>query len=190
MPNVTTPVGTLSYPAIWEAKTTPSGEEKYGCALIFPEGTDLSALKAAAMAAAQERWGTKAQQMLKTRQLRMPFRDGAEKAQAGYGEATTFVNVTSYRQPGMVSRYAGPDGKPLAITDPEEIYPGCKVRASLYPHAYETSGNKGVTFFLNAIQKIGDGPRLDGRLRAEDTFEAFESTPADFDAATDDPMAA
>jgi Enterobacter phage Enc34, ssDNA-binding protein len=128
--------------------------------------------------------------MFKTKQLRWPFRDGAEKATMGYGPGTTFINVTSNRQPGVVSKYAGAGGRPLPITDSAEIYPGCKVRASLTPFAYEVQGNRGVSFLLGNVQKLGDGPRLDGRLRAEDEFAALEDAPVDFDAATDDPMAA
>jgi Protein of unknown function (DUF2815) len=189
MPSVVTPEATLSYPALFEAKETPSGDSKYSACLIFGQAADLSALVAAATAAATERWGAKAQQMLKQKQLRWPFRDGAEKATTGYGPGTTFINVSSNRQPGVVGRYAGADGKPIAITDPAEIYPGCKVRASLVPFAYEVQGNRGVSFMLGNVQKLGDGPRLDGRLRAEDEFTALENAPTEFDP-TEDPMAA
>jgi hypothetical protein len=132
--------------------------------------------------------------MFKTKQLRWPFRDGAEKATDGYGPGKTFLNVNSNRQPGVVSKYAGPDGKPLPITDPDEVYPGCRVRVSLVPFAYEAQGNKGVSFMLGNVQKLSDGPRLDGRLRAEDEFEALEDAPANFGEeidldADDDPMA-
>ena len=113
-----TPEAMLSYPALFEPKPTPSGELKYGCALVFQEGADLSALKKAALAALEERWGAKAKEMLQKKQLKWPFRDGAERDAQGYGPGTTFINVSSKQQPGVVDRYAGPDGRPRPITDP------------------------------------------------------------------------
>jgi hypothetical protein len=175
------PEAMLSYPALFEPKTTPSGDLKYGCALVFPEGSDLSALKNAALAALEERWGSKAKDMLQRKQLKWPFRDGAEKDTQGYGPGTTFINVTSKQQPGVVDRYAGPDGKPRPITDPSEIYPGCFVRASLRPFTYDTNGSKGVSFGLQNLQKLRDGERIDGRMRPEDEFEAIETGAADLD---------
>jgi hypothetical protein len=176
-----TPEAMLSYPAVYEPKATPSGELKYGCALVFPEGSDLSALKQAALAALEERWGSKARDMLQRKQLKWPFRDGAEKDTQGYGPGTTFINVTSKQQPGVVDRYARPDGKPRPITDPSEIYPGCIVRASLRPFTYDTNGSKGVSFGLQNLQKLRDGERIDGRMRPEDDFEAIERGAADLD---------
>ena len=43
------------------------------------------------------------------------------------------------------------------------IYPGCKVRASLRLYNYGgkgTSINPGISFGLNNVQKLADGPRL------------------------------
>ena len=144
-----TPEAMLSYPALSKPRATPSGELKYGCVLLFQEGADLSVLKNAALAALEERWGAKAAEMLQKKQLRWPFRDGAERDAQGYGPGTTFINVSSNQQPGVVDRYAGPDGKPRRITDLSEVYPGCFVQASLRPFTYDTNGSKGVSFALH-----------------------------------------
>jgi hypothetical protein len=112
--------------------------------------------------------------MLHKKQLRWPFRDGAEREGQGYGSGTTFINVSSKQQPGVVDRYAGPNGKPRPITDLSELYPGCFVHATVRPFSYDTNGSKGVSFALNNLQKLRDGERIDGRLRAEDEFEAIE----------------
>jgi hypothetical protein len=176
---VITPEALLSYPALFEPKPSPSGELRYGCSLVFQEGDDVSALENAALAAAEERWGAKAKDMLQKKQLKWPFRDGAERDAPGYGPGTRFMNVSSKQPPGVVDRYAGADGKPRPITDPRELYPGCKVRASLRPFTYDTNGSKGVSFALNNLQKLGDGDRIDGRLAAEDEFDAVEPGAAD-----------
>ncbi len=186
-----TPEATLSYPALTGPKEMPDGKLKYGACLIFPKGA-TGDIEAAALATAIERWGPPAKAMIAQGKLRMPLRDGAERAAVGYGPGTVFLNASSVRQPGVVSKYAGLDGKPMAV-DPATAYPGCKARASLLPFAYDVNGNKGVSFLLGNIQVLDNDesrcPRLDGRLRAEDEFEALENDPGDLDA-TEDPFAA
>ena len=103
---------TLSYPNLFTPRETPSGEEKFGCALIFDAAADLSELKAAARAAAEARWGDKAKAMLRDKSIRWPFRDGAEKSGRGYGPGTVFLNVSTTRAPGIVGRYARPTADP------------------------------------------------------------------------------
>ena len=115
----------------------------------------------------------KYREMVKKKQLKLPFREGAEK---DYADGSTFINVRSTNQPGVVDRIADPaTGKPRVITEAAEVYAGCFVRASLAAFYYDTEGNKGITFGLNNVQKLRDcapDQRLDGRKRAEDEFDA------------------
>jgi len=173
---VTTPEAILSYPHLFVPRATAAGKDpKYSCTLIFPEGTDLSALHAAAFRAAIEEYGeAKAMDMVKTKKLKLPFRTDWE-SKDGYPENSTFIAVTGNTAPGIVSRFAGPDGRPALITDPSEIYPGCRVRAQIRSFHYAVEGNRGISFGLNHIQKLGDGERLDGRTRATDAFDALEA---------------
>lgn len=97
-----------------------------------------------------------------------------------------FINARSYdTAPGVVSIYAGPDKKPLKITDPALVYPGCYVKASLHAYAYNTDGgkSKGVALGLGNVQIMQnmDAPRIDSRVAAEDEFEADEKAAADLD---------
>lgn len=181
MSKVFTPQAILSYPHLFEPTLPPNATEPvYSCSLVFSAGTDLSELKKAALEAAQEKFGTKTESLLRDGKLRMPFRSDIEDK--GYPEGSVFMNVKNKAQPGIVSIFAGPDGKPTPITDPSLIYAGCKVRASLRAYAYDTAGNKGVAFSLGNLQKLGDGDRLDGRVRAEDEFDAdLSAKPADLD---------
>ena len=174
---IITPKAILSYPHLFEPRpSTPGGEPVYSCSLVFEPGTDLSAMKQEALRVAREKWADKTDAMLRTGKIRMPFReDGEEK---GYPPGAVFINVRSRTAPGIVDRYAGPDGKPVRINDPEAVYPGCYVRASLRAFAYDTNGNRGVSFGLCNVQKLGDGQRLDGRKKPEDEFEAEERTPS------------
>jgi Enterobacter phage Enc34, ssDNA-binding protein len=170
-----TPEAMLLYPALFEPRPTPSGELRYSCALVFPQSTDLSALRNAALAALELRWGAKAREMLQQKQLWWPLRDGTQKDAVGFGPNTTFINVSSRQPPGIVDRYAGPDGKPRPITDPAELYAGCLVRASLAVFTYDINNSRGVSFGLRNLQKLRGGERIDGRMRPEDEFEALET---------------
>lgn len=176
--SIITPVATLSYPWLFEPNQVEPGDEpKYSCALIFEKGSDLTELKRAAVAAAKERWGDKAEAMIRNGKLRMPFRPGEEK---DYPEGSTFMNVRSKNKPGIVSRIPDPTtGRPMPIVDQSEVYPGAKVKASIGVFAYDVKGNKGVSFGLNNVQKWEDGERLDHFVAAADEFEADPTQVAD-----------
>lgn len=179
MANLITPVGTLSYPNVWEPRAqNPGDTPKYSLAIVWDADTDLSELKRAAVAVAKEKWGDKAEAMIRGGKLRMPFRTDAEDK--GYPEGSTFMNVRSNSKPGVVSIIPDPNtGRPMPITDEAEIYPGCKVRVSVSPFAYDTNGNRGVSFGLSNIQKVADGERLDGRVAADVEFDADPNAVAD-----------
>jgi len=187
MSNLITPVAILSYPHLFQAQPPlqEGGKPKFGCSLVFPEGTDVTAMKQAAVEAAKEKFGDKAVKMIRDGKLKFPFRtDGEEK---GYPEGSVFVNVRSERRPGIVSRYADPaTGKARVIEDEDEIYPGVQVKALVHAYGYDTAGNRGVTFALDGIQKWDDGDRLDGRVKAEDAFDAEELAVADLSDLTDE----
>ena len=174
---VITPEAIISYPNIFEPKANDKGEDFYSCALVFPAGTDLSKMKAAAKAAGVAKFGAKFNPDSPSYQW--PFRTDVEEK--GYPEGATFFNCKTKTKPGVVSRYAGADGKPTPITDADEIYAGAKVRASVRFYAFDTNGNRGVAVALNNIQKLGEGPRLDSRMKAEDEFDATDSQPSALD---------
>jgi hypothetical protein len=101
----------------------------------------------------------------------MPWRKGTDyEDEHGFPfdrEGSYFMNFASKDQPGVVNRKA----KPI---DAKEIYSGCQVRVTYGVWPYDTDGNKGVTLFLNNVQKVADGERLAGRPEASDDFEALE----------------
>ncbi len=176
---VITPKAILSYPHLHEPQPGMNGgKAKYSAALVFPAGTDLKALAEAVAAAAEAKWPGKAQKMLQSGALKSPFRKGEEKE---YAAGSVFINVRTETKPGVVSAQADPaTGKPAAIPADKirtELYPGCYVRASVTAFAFDNSGNKGVSFALNNIQKLGDGDRLDGRVAAENEFDVDLSQP-------------
>ena len=172
---VVTPEATASYAYVFEARPSlnPDGEPQFSITLVFPKSADLSKLKAAAKAAVRKRWGDKP-----PAGLRSPFRDGdAEEGKAGdptFADSI-FISAKSKQRPGVVDQALRP------IMDPVQFYSGCKCRASVYAFAYDKGGNKGVTFFLNNLQKLGEGTRLSGRRPAEADFDAVAGSGASDD---------
>lgn len=179
---IITPVAMLSYPNLYEPRAYGGGEPKYSAALVFPKGSDLSAIKAAIKEAAKDRFGDKAAAILKANN---PLRTDADVK--GYPEGSTFFNAKSTRQPQVVTRYGDPKTKkPVLITEDmatepdgaNEIYPGLNVKALISVYAYDTNGNRGVAFGLEGLQRWEDGERLDG-ARAVDVFSAEMPEEAD-----------
>jgi hypothetical protein len=175
---VITPEAVASFPTLFEAKPDLNGEDKFSVTLVFPKGTDVKPLMQALLAAGKKKFGDKAADIIRNQKdpaIRGKRPQDVEKAKKyGYPEGSLFVTTKSKTRPGVVSTFRGPDGKPQLITDPAQIYSGCIVKAQIYAHAYDSAGNKGVTFFLNNVQKIRDGERLDGRIDARDAFEATD----------------
>lgn len=162
-----TPEFRVSFPHVFEPHSGFEGQEaKYSITMLFPKNADLSEMKKAAFNAAVEKFGPKENWPKK---FRLPFRDGNEKSdQTGYAD-TIFVSASCKgdRRPGVVAA----DLTPITKED-NSFYAGCYARATLTAFAYDTAGNKGVSFGLNNIQKLRDGQPFSGRKRAEDDFEA------------------
>ena len=159
-----------SFVHVFEPQSVNGSEPKYSCSLIIPKSDTrtIQAIQAAIEQAKQEgvsKFGGKVPANLKT-----PLRDGDidRPDDAAYTDSY-FVNANSKEKPGVVDR------KRVPITDPLELYSGCYVRASINFYAFNTNGNRGVAAGLGNIQKWEDGEPLNGRVRAEDEFEALDA---------------
>ena len=175
--NIITAEGRVSFPCVFAPS---SYSRKYEMALVFPKGTDLSALQAEAKRVAVEKFG----QNIKG--LRSPFRKCSEKMET-YGEFdpdSVFITFRTKQQPGLV------DAAKQPIIAQNEFYAGCWARVSCRAYAYENKGNRGVAFGLQNIQKTRDDDPLTGSgLKAEDEFEAFAGSsedPAAYNRAADE----
>lgn len=177
---VITPTGRACFVHVWEphqfeaAKGDKQKEPQYRIILVFDEDTDLTELKKTAGRALKKKWGADAKRMLAKNQLHLPWRPGSDYEE--YGEPFTddgavFIAASSKGAPGVV------DARAKAIMKQQDFYPGCMARISVYAHAYDSMGNKGVTFLLNNVQKMADGKPLAGtRKNAEDEFEPAEGS--------------
>lgn len=187
---VKTPEAILSYPYFFKPQPGMNGgKDKYSGAFVFTVEAQESPLyknmQRAALEAARAKWGEKADAMIRGGKLRMPFRKSEDDdVEKGYPVGSVYVNARADQRPGVVDRYNDPDtGRPRVITEEKEVYPGMIVQATMRAFAYDHSGNKGVAFGLNNVQKIRDGERLDGRKRADEDFdgEDMSNAPDDLD---------
>lgn len=168
--NVITPEFRASFVGLFKAtapKENPNGAKKYSMRAIFMPGTDMSVLKAQAAQAATEKWGNNV-----PKTLRSPFRLNEELDNPVPGVPDDAIVMTfsanEDRRPGLV------DANLQDIIDDSEVYSGAWFRAQVRAFAYETSGNKGVSFGLQNVQKLRDDEPLGkGKVPASKAFEAF-----------------
>lgn len=175
---VTTPIFVASYPNVFKARMNDmSKKEEYSVTALFPTGTNFDSMKAAAKAACIDKWGPDAAKWPKP--IRMPFRDQGDRAKvseatgqkvlpAGYKEGNVYMNFKTYQKPGLIN------AKKEHIIDETEFYAGCSARAIVWAQAYDTAGNRGVSFYLRHIQKVAEGEPLSGRTKPEDEFAPIE----------------
>lgn len=180
-PNQTTKVVTgkvrLSYVHLFEPyAVNPDDEAKYSVTLLIPKSdkATMRALRAAEKAAAEA--GKAKFDGRVPANLKSVIHDGDEEADLEKNpeyEGHWYMSVNSKTRPGIVDRDVQP------ILDSTEIYSGAYARVSINAFAYNTRGNKGVSFGLNHVQKLADGDFLGGRSRAEDDFDAVDEDESD-----------
>ena len=163
-----------SFVHLFEAQSVNGSEPKFSCSFIIPKSDTetIAKIKAAAEEARQEgvpKWGRKVPPNLK-----LPLRDGDVDRPDDPNYANCyFINASSKERPGVVDR------KRVPITDPLTVYSGCYVRASLNIYPFNTNGNRGIAAGLNNVQFWCDGEPLNGRVRAEDEFDALDDVDED-----------
>ncbi len=174
----TTPKFRVSFPNVFEPKSFENGPLKYSITMLFDKDTDLTALKKAAHNAKLEAWGPKEKW---PKNLRSPFRDGNEKENLQGYQDCIFVSASSKQRPGVIDK----NKEPITAED-ETFYAGCYARATLIAFAYDTAGNKGVSFALQNIQKLADGEQFSGKKSAADDFDVVEDASDDKESYEDD----
>ena len=160
-----------SFVHIFEPQSVNGSEPKYSISLIIPKadtetiGRIQTAIDEAIEAGITGKWSGK-----RPPNLKLPLRDGdlERPDDPAYADAY-FINANSTEKPGIVDR------KRVPVTDPLMIYSGCFVRASINFYAFNTNGNRGVGAGLGNVQFWCDGEPLNGRVKAEDEFDALDA---------------
>lgn len=182
----------LSYEHLFEPWSGGNQGEtpKYQTTLLIPKDDTetINKIKAAIKAAAEAGLSTKFGGRMPS-PLKHTLRDGDTDDAAFEKDGTTpkegypghlFMRVSSNTKPGVVDANLNP------IIDSTEVYSGCYAMVSIGAYAYNTNGNKGVTFGLNNVMKVADGESLGGRARAEDDFAEFAGTVGETNASSDE----
>lgn len=151
----------ISYPHVIEPRIEENGDKKYSVCILIPKSDEetIACIRQAIRAASEagkDKFGGKVPAAPKT-----PLRDGDEALASGErsGEEFAghyFLNASSTKRPMVLNRERQP------ITDPEEVYGGCKGFITLNFFAYSANGNRGIGAGLNGLLKSRDGERLGG----------------------------
>ena len=145
------------------------GKRTYSIKAAFPPTADLSQLIAQAKQAAVDKWGNN---IPKT--LRSPFRKNEETDNPvqGIGDDWTIMTFSA-NEDKFSPRHNLVDASNNGIMDEVEVYSGAWFAAQVQAYAYDTAGNKGVSFGLRNVQKRReDEPIGGGSGPANKAFEA------------------
>jgi len=140
----------------------------YGADLIIQDEETLEAVKEYIQevmeSALEDTWEGK---MSKT--LYVPLKKGNEESEVEAGHYV--LKTTTRKQPKLLIRDEE-TGVAHEITEDEvdDIYSGMIGEAIIQLSAYNYNGQKGITCYLNAVCKTGDGTPLGGNVSYENEF--------------------
>lgn len=155
MTHITLPTGIASYPFLDQPRKSdfnPDAKPQYSTDIIFNSLEELSELESLINKLVSETFG-------KTpKNFKHPIKNGTGKENSK-GELQqeyqnkVFITVKSTEKPEIV------DACVEAISG-SEIYGGCHIKTSVNVVPYDVRGNKGVSLYLNAVQKIKGGDKF------------------------------
>ena len=164
--------GVISFPAVFQPKAVNDGSPRYGCNILLePDDPQVKEIKAAILEAAREKWGQKAEKVVKQleKQDRLCLHDGDTKDYAGY-EGKVFLSCASKIRPTVVDRRRNPISEEDGL-----IYAGAVVNVLADIWAQDNSYGKRVNAGLAGVQFVEHGEPLAGGKPAEpDEFDEFE----------------
>jgi hypothetical protein len=162
--SITTPVGTLSFPSLFQPTAFNGSDPKFTTMLIFDEGEDISALESAIEQALIKKFGSV------PASWNSPIKDGNTKKDKDGNVRAEFANrkfitvkCKASEQPAVY------DSAVQLVIDPREVYGGAKARVSVNPFGYEMGG-KGVSLYLKGVQLTGEGEPFGVATSAADDF--------------------
>jgi hypothetical protein len=172
--NLVTPKGRLLWNALLQPRKGKGDKPgKYEFNIAIPKDADIKVLQQAALEAGKEKFSKAFKDAAGKwpSSVKNPFKKTADNDKLAEiaDEFPIFFAARSKDRPGVV----GPNGRAEGV-EPEHIYAGRYVKASIQAFAYETDGNKGVTFGLVNVQLLDDADELvigGGKVSAESEFD-------------------
>jgi hypothetical protein len=174
-------------------KAKPENGKQYSIQGFFPPDTDMSAMEAAAEAALVKKFGH--DKSARPKVYRSPFRTAAELDKKPDGISDDWImmrfSMNEFDKNGMAQKpgVVGPNLQD--IIDPTELYSGAWYRCQVNAAWYDKSGNKGVGFYMQNVQKVNtpkghsNDPIGQTRIPASKAFTAVETAGASADALFD-----
>lgn len=188
---IRTPEGRLSFPHLYAPEMTGRFPcRKFVTSFLIPKTSDLTALIAACVKAAQQEWPTAG--ITNANQIRVPFKDGDAKPGKG-ADGCWVIKCKSKNKPLIVDRTAQPfagtvkggdfaylsvkafpyvlatDGETAAVLRAN----GKLILAGTNEEGQAISGRPAVTFFLEAVQFLREGVAFAGTgANGTSVFEA------------------
>lgn len=176
----------LSFPNILKPGPAQDGKEpRYGAVLLFPRGVDLSVLKTEMLEVAKAKWpdvgkpgGPKLFNPIRDQDVDGKGREGEADRYAGYEKGCMRIGANASRPPPVVDAHMAP------IVDESRVYPGVWAIVTLRCYPFETQGNKGPTFGLQAVMLVADDTNIGGTGSANpnEAFAGIEIEPGDINA--------
>jgi hypothetical protein len=135
-----------------------TGKLTYSIKAAFPPTADMAKLKEQAKQAAADKWGNN---IPKT--LRSPFRRNDETDNPVPGIGDDWIIMTfSANEDKFSPKHNLVDSHNNGIMDETEVYSGAWFKAQVQSYAYDTAGNKGVSFGLRNVQMTRDDDPIGG----------------------------
>lgn len=155
-----TPVGRLSYPALFEKNGYEGNTPKYEATFIFDEEAQATPEFQAIVTEVQRLIDKHYGGELPENSLN-PFHKGEGKGKrpagggdpvfpAGYRPGVIYIKARTDHQPELV------DLSGVEVKNPRDLYPGCFVRAFISVYQFD-KGRGGISFGLTSVQKCYDG---------------------------------
>jgi len=161
----------LAFPVLFEAKTV-NGEGKPAFSATFlldPAEAQVQTINQAIEQVAKDKWGTKAEAVLKQMraQDKTALHDGDLKANYEGFAGNLYISARSATRPLVIAA----DKTPLAEADGKP-YAGCYVNASVELWAQDNNYGKRVNASLRGVQYLRDGDAFaGGGAASEDEFD-------------------
>jgi len=166
---MTTPEGFIYFPVLIKPfpinQLTNKPHEHYNLQFMMEPGTDDMEMRKAILRVAEEFWPDgvvdkrperpttgqtfTVRDALKQRVIHQPILNHNLEA-AGYPEGSNYIRVKSKMEPVIVDSQK-------EVISASMIQPGNRAKLNVSIFAYANGSNQGVTIWLNAIQRLGEG---------------------------------
>lgn len=165
----------LAFPSLWKAtapKGQTGGELAFSASFLMPKThKQLAELNAAFAQVAKEKWGAKADAVLKALKSadKICLHNGDAKSEYEGFEGNLYVSARTKTRPSVFDQQrqelTEADGKP---------YSGCYVNVSLELWAQDNSYGKRINAQIRGVQFLRDGDAFAGGARPADADEFDE----------------